>query len=108
MDEGVPADIRMDLFTRTTRSTVCEWKGAATYWTLDTGTSRLDDVAWSYERPVRAFADLRSHLSVYPGRVDECWLDDERVSPQEGGFYGGWITSDVVGPFKGGPGTWGW
>ncbi|UCG40344.1 MAG: DUF427 domain-containing protein [Acidimicrobiia bacterium] len=103
-----PSDVRLDLLSRTSRSTMCEWKGAATYWTLDTRTSRLEDVAWSYERPVRAFAGLRSHLSFYPGRLDACWLGDERVDPQEGGFYGGWITPDVVGPFKGGPGTWGW
>ena len=103
-----PADVRMDLFARSERRTVCEWKGAATYWTLDTGASRLEDVAWSYERPVDDFSPLRSFLSFYPGRVEECWLDDERVTPQEGGFYGGWITSEVVGPFKGAPGTWGW
>lgn len=103
-----PADVRMDLFARSERRTVCEWKGVATYWTLDTGASRLENVAWSYERPVDDFSSLRSFLSFYPGRVEECWLDDERVTPQEGGFYGGWITSEVVGPFKGAPGTWGW
>lgn len=103
-----PSDVRRDLLLRTERSTMCEWKGSATYWTLDTGRSRLEDVAWSYEQPVDVFDGLRSFLSFYPGRVDECWLDDERVTPQEGVFYGGWITSEVVGPFKGGPGTWGW
>ena len=103
-----PVDVRMDLLDRSERSTVCEWKGAATYWWLDSGVSLLEDVAWSYEHPVAAFAALRSFLSFYPGRVDECWLDDERVTPQEGGFYGGWITDEIVGPFKGPPGTWGW
>ena len=86
------------------RPTVCEWKGRATYLDL------LDEVAagWTYRDPVAAFAALRDHVAVYPGRMDACFLDDERVQSQDGDFYGGWITADLKGPFKGGTGTWGW
>ncbi len=86
----------------------CEWKGAATYWTLRSGDVEAVEAAWSYERPTAACAPLRSYLSVYPARVDHCRVDGEVVEPQAGGFYGGWITSAIVGPFKGGPGSMGW
>ncbi|HEV7203998.1 MAG TPA: DUF427 domain-containing protein [Jatrophihabitans sp.] len=86
-----------------TRSTWCEWKGAATYWDV----LGIEGAAWSYERPTPGFTAIAGHLTFYPSRF-ACYVDDERVRPQEGGFYGGWITSDVVGPFKGGEGTWGW
>ena len=85
------------------RSTWCEWKGAATYWD---GRGR-PAVAWSYEQPTAGFEAIAGHVTCYPSRL-ECSIDGERVRPQEGGFYGGWITDDVVGPFKGGPGTLGW
>jgi uncharacterized protein (DUF427 family) len=84
-------------------STWCEWKGAATYWDV----LGLTAVAWSYETPTRGFEAIAGYLTFYPSRL-ACSIDGERVRPQEGGFYGGWITSDVVGPFKGGPDTWGW
>lgn len=84
-------------------STWCEWKGAATYWDV----LGLPAVAWSYEQPTRGFEAITGFVTFYPARLD-CTIDDERVRPQDGGFYGGWITSDVVGPFKGGPGTHGW
>ena len=91
------------------RATVCEFKGRAVYWDLVVdGTPPLRAVAWSYPDPVERYAALRDHLAFYPGRVDAAWLGDERVQAQEGDFYGGWITSEVSGPFKGGPGTWGW
>jgi len=87
---------------------VCEWKGEASYWTLLAGGHVAPEAAWSYERPTPAFAAIAGHLAVYAGRVDECRVDGVRVTPQPGGFYGGWITPDVVGPFKGEPGSWGW
>lgn len=90
------------------RRTVCEWKGAATYFDVVVGEQRAEAAAWSYERPNPAFADLAGYVSVYPGRMQACYLGDERVQAQEGDFYGGWITSEIVGPFKGAPGTWGW
>ena len=64
--------------------------------------------AWSYPSPVARYAELRDHLCFYPSRVDAAWIGDERVAAQEGDFYGGWITADLVGPFKGAPGTFGW
>jgi len=88
--------------------TVCEWKGAATYFDVELDGQRAQEAAWSYERPTPRFAALARYVSVYPGRMQACYLDEERVQAQEGGFYGGWITSGIVGPFKGGPGSWGW
>lgn len=99
-----PADVRMDLLTPSRSTTMCEWKGAAAYWHLDT----ITDVAWSYPHTRPGFDGIRDHLAFYAQKVDECWVDDERVLPNPGNFYGGWITSTVVGPFKGGPGTLGW
>ena len=91
------------------RASICEWKGRATYFDVVGGDGRVEEAAaWAYPRPTARFAALRDHVSVYPGRMDACYLDDERVAAQEGDFYGGWITADIEGPFKGGPGTWGW
>ncbi len=87
---------------------VCEWKGVATYFDVRGGERVAPAAAWAYPEPVVAFAALRDHVSVYPGRMDACYLDDEQVTPQEGSFYGGWITADLIGPFKGAPGTMGW
>lgn len=85
----------------------CEWKGEATYWDVVAAEASREAQAWSYERPTAGFEAITGALTFYPSAF-ECEVDDERVRPQEGGFYGGWITDDVVGPFKGGPGTWGW
>jgi uncharacterized protein (DUF427 family) len=87
-------------------SSFCEWKGAATYWTLADAPERKI-VGWSYESPSDAFAAISGYLSFYPARIT-CLVDGERVRPQPGGFYGGWITDAVVGPFKGEPGTGNW
>jgi len=103
-----PQDVRADLLSTGRGRSVCEWKGTATYHALTVGERRIEDVAWSYERPQPGFEGLADHLAFYPGRVDEAWVGDERVRPQAGGFYGGWITSRVTGPFKGEPGTTGW
>jgi uncharacterized protein (DUF427 family) len=85
------------------RSTWCEWKGAATYWDV----LGLPAAAWSYEHPTAGFTAITGYLAFSPALL-ACEVDGERVRPQPGGFYAGWITDDVVGPFKGGPGTWGW
>lgn len=117
-----PSDIAMQyLRPSSRRASLCEFKGLATYWTLDI-TSALEsptpnssptdaispDVAWSYPQPSRPYADLRDHLAFYATRVGTCTVDGELVTPQPGDFYGGWITSRVKGPFKGLPGTLGW
>jgi len=86
----------------------CEWKGLARYWNLCREDRVVPNAAWSYPQPDAPFADLRDHLAFYPGRVDGCFLDGERVRPQPGEFYGGWVTDDIKGPFKGEPGTGHW
>jgi len=102
-------DVRLDLLVGSARSSVCEFKGRASYRTLVLPSGRrVEDVAWAYPDPAPGYEQLAGCLSFYAGRVDEAWVGDERVAPQAGDFYGGWITSRVVGPFKGGPGTWGW
>ena len=94
----------MDLLVPSGRSTLCEFKGRAEY--FDVLGRR--EAAWSYPDPVPGYAGLRDHVAFYPGRVDACHLGDELVEPQPGDFYGGWLTSDITGPVKGGPGTLGW
>ncbi|ULH14788.1 DUF427 domain-containing protein [Deinococcus sp. KNUC1210] len=89
-------------------SSVCEWKGRASYWSLSASGMTVPGAAWSYEHPTPAFAEIAGYVALYAGRVDRVTLDGEQVVPQPGDFYGGWITSEVVGPFKGIPGSWGW
>jgi uncharacterized protein (DUF427 family) len=103
-----PSDVRSESLLRSSRRTLCEWKGEAHYWNLRGGTKESVDAAWSYPRPTKPFAALRDYVAFYPARVDACYVGDERVKAQEGDFYGGWITSNVRGPFKGRPGTSGW
>jgi uncharacterized protein (DUF427 family) len=103
-----PADIQMQYLRRTPRGSLCEWKGQAIYYTLTLGERAAEDVAWGYPRPAPAFAAIAGYLAFYAGPMDACYVDDELVMPQPGEFYGGWITADVVGPFKGGPGSRGW
>jgi uncharacterized protein (DUF427 family) len=86
----------------------CEFKGLATYYDLVLGGEVTQHVAWAYALPSRSFEPIAHHLAFYASRVDECYVDDERVLAQAGDFYGGWITRDIVGPFKGATGTWGW
>jgi uncharacterized protein (DUF427 family) len=104
-----PEDVRMDWLIPNPQRSFCEYKGLAHYWDLALpGHPVRAAVAWSYLDPTPAYADLSQFLAFYPSRVDECWVGDERVRPQEGDFYGGWLTSNLTGPFKGGPGTRGW
>lgn len=86
----------------------CEWKGEAGYFNIRVGSRVAERAAWSYPKPTPAFAAISGHLAVYAGAMDRCFVGDEAVTPQPGGFYGGWITSDLVGPFKGEPGTTSW
>ena len=105
-----PEDIALHLLRPSARGrSFCEFKGLATYWDLAIpGQQPVSAVAWSYPTPAKPYAALKNHLAFYASYVDECWVDDERVQPQPGDFYGGWITSHVKGPFKGAPGTMGW
>jgi uncharacterized protein (DUF427 family) len=102
----IPAEaVGFALLIEMTDRTNCEWKGAASYWAL---VSQPDvPVAWSYEKPRPRFQIIKDYVSFYPGRV-ACFLDREPVKPQAGQFYGGWMTSGIIGPCKGDPGTGHW
>jgi len=126
-----PADVAMELLVPAELRTFCEWKGVASYLDLvirsdsdpagrndadpadplasaGAQATRVEAAAWRYPDPNPAFVAIRDHVAFYPQKVDACFVDGERVEPNDGGFYGGWISSWVVGPFKGGPGTMGW
>jgi uncharacterized protein (DUF427 family) len=103
-----PGDVATELFEASPAHSFCEWKGSASYLDLVVDGRRSPQAAWTYRRPTPRFAELRDHVAFYPQRVDACFVDGELVQANEGDFYGGWITSWVVGPFKGGPGTLGW
>jgi len=104
-----PADVDAALMAPSAaRGTWCEFKGSAHYVDAVVGDRRVTAVGWSYPDPTPGYEQLRDHIAFYPGRVDGAWLGDERVEAQESDFYGGWITADLVGPFKGPPGTLGW
>ena len=105
-----PQDVRLDLLEEDAdwHRTHCEWKGHASYLDVLAPDERAERAAWVYRDPVPAYARLRDHIAFYPARVDGCFLGDERVGAQEGDFYGGWVTADIEGPFKGAPGTLHW
>ena len=102
-----PEDVNLDALTRNDKRTSCEYKGRAAYYDLSHGGRVARDVAWFYPEPAPQYSALKDHLAFYPSKA-ECSVGGEVVDPQEGDFYGGWKTSKIVGPFKGGPGTTGW
>ena len=106
----LPADdAAMEFLVPTpSRGGICEWKGPWHFWRLEGGGRTIPQVGWSYPEPFPGFEAMAGYLSFYPAKVDGCFLGDEKVRPQPGGFYGGWVTRDVVGPMKGEPGTGGW
>jgi uncharacterized protein (DUF427 family) len=101
-------DIREEFLRPGSGRSFCEYKGSASYWSLQVGEKSSPNAGWSYEAPSKSFSAIRGYIAFYATRVDECYVDQERVKPQPGDFYGGWITSDITGPFKGGAGTSGW
>ena len=107
-------DIQMEFLRESGHTSYCEWKGCACYYDIAskneiTGEEKAEkSAAWHYRDPVPEFERLRDHVAFYPSRMDSSWVGGEKVEAQEGDFYGGWITPDIVGPFKGSPGTWGW
>jgi uncharacterized protein (DUF427 family) len=103
-----PDDVRTDLLVPGTARTHCEWKGAATYWTVVVGDHHAVDAGWSYPAPTERYVAITDHIAFYPQRTDLCTVDGEVVDANDGSFYGGWITSKVTGPFKGAAGTLGW
>ena len=103
-----PADVRARLSRSARPPSLCEWKGEAIYWDVAAGGQTLAAAAWSYPRPTHAFAALAGYIAFYAAPFDGCFVDGERVVAQPGGFYGGWVTSHVAGPFKGVPGSRFW
>ncbi|MGK7950485.1 MAG: DUF427 domain-containing protein [Xenococcaceae cyanobacterium] len=103
-----PEDVQMGYLTKTERQSYCEWKGVANYYTLKVGDRTEENTAWFYPQPTPNFKPIQNYIAFYPSRMDACYVDGEKVESQPGDFYGGWITKDIVGPFKGGAGTWGW
>lgn len=102
------AEFKEGVVIKTSGSSYCEWKGMAEYYNFHVGDELIRKCAWGYPNPKERFASIKDHISVYAHMMDACYVDDELVKAQEGDFYGGWITSKIVGPFKGGEGTWGW
>jgi uncharacterized protein (DUF427 family) len=108
-----PEFVDLDLLVPSTHRTVCEWKGVAAYADIvvpcpGEPAATVERAAWTYPDPLPAFAPLVGHWAFYAQQLDACWIDDERVTSNEGNFYGGWITANVTGPFKGAPGTLLW
>jgi uncharacterized protein (DUF427 family) len=103
-----PADVERELLVTNSHHSFCEFKGRASYLDARTRAGRVVDVGWFYPAPAPAYVILKGHIAFYPSRVDACYIDGERAEAQSGDFYGGWITSRVTGPFKGGTGTGGW
>ncbi|MEM6255917.1 MAG: DUF427 domain-containing protein [Cyanobacteria bacterium P01_D01_bin.156] len=103
-----PADIAMTYLSKAAGTSFCEWKGRAHYYTLTVGERVAERVAWFYPTPTERFQSVANYVAFYPSSMDACYVNEEKVQAQVGDFYGGWITSDIVGPFKGEVGTWGW
>lgn len=103
-----PADVRRDLLVPTKLHTWCEFKGMAAYYDVAVGDRLATNAAWSYPWPSAGYEELAGYVAYYPSRMDACYVDSELVQPQRGDFYGGWITGEIEGPFKGGRGTRGW
>jgi uncharacterized protein (DUF427 family) len=100
-----PSDLRREFLSAGAGGSWCEWKGEARYFDLAVSGKRLPRAAWSYPHPIPAFAAIRGHFAFYAGPLDACLVGGEKARPQPGGFYGGWITGEIAGPFKGSPGT---
>jgi uncharacterized protein (DUF427 family) len=103
-----PVDIQMQYLLPSPQTTYCEWKGRSAYYHLVVGDRQLTNVAWYYPEPTPNFAAIAHYVAFYPAPMDGCYVDGEKVQPQPGQFYGGWITQNIVGPFKGEAGSWGW
>ncbi|MDY6782943.1 MAG: DUF427 domain-containing protein [Cyanobacteriota bacterium] len=103
-----PEDIKLEYLKETPRMISCEWKGRYQYYSIDIGDRHIQYGAWRYVYPTPDFVPIQEYYAFFANVMDACYVDDEKVIPQAGDFYGGWITADIVGPFKGEPGTRGW
>jgi uncharacterized protein (DUF427 family) len=103
-----PEDIRLEYLKTTENRSFCEWKGWASYYTLTVGEKQAINAAWYYAAPTPPFAVIQNYVAFYAVKMDACYVNGELVRPQPGNVYGGWITGDIVGPFKGVANSWGW
>ncbi len=103
-----PEDIKLEYLTETPRKTFCEWKGGCIYYDIAISNKQVTNAAWRFCQPTPNFIPIKEYYSFYPRLMDSCYVNDELVTPQAGDLYGGWITKDIVGPFKGEPGTMWW
>jgi uncharacterized protein (DUF427 family) len=103
-----PADVDITAIVPSQRTSFCEWKGVARYWSVQSGSRMAKDAAWSYPDPDSGFEVIRDYLAFYPRRMDACYVGGHRVTAQPGFYYGGWVTPELVGPFKGVPGSDSW
>ena len=101
-------DVNSETLFKNERSTFCEWKGRASYFNYAASQIVIPNIGWCYTNPTTSFSSITGYISFYASKADACYVNGERVQHQEGDFYGGWITSNLVGPFKGGVGTHGW
>lgn len=90
------------------KNTFCEWKGVAFYYTVLVGDKRAENAAWFYPEPTPGYESIKDYVAFYPQKMDACYVGGKLVKPQSGSLYGGWITSEIMGPFKGEPGTENW
>lgn len=102
------SDFVSDILQKTSKQSFCEFKGMASYYHVVSKGKIANQAAWGYLKPNSKYPELKDTVAVYAHMMDECYVNDEKVQAQAGDFYGGWITSNIVGPFKGGLGTWGW
>ncbi len=102
------SDVDWTYLKISSNTTYCEFKGMASYVDYVGPEGIIQNIGWFYQKPNKSYGDLEDHIAFYASKLDECLLNDEKVTSQEGDFYGGWITSNIKGPFKGGPGTYGW
>jgi uncharacterized protein (DUF427 family) len=103
-----PEDIQLEYLIATSRQGLCEWKGRYQYYDIRIGDKQISQGAWQYFEPTTDFLAIQDYYGFFANVMDACYVNDEPVTPQPGDFYGGWITADIVGPFKGDPGTWRW
>ncbi len=103
-----PEDVKLEYLIQHSKKTFCEWKGWACYYDVSVGDQSVTHAVWQYLNPTPRFIPIKGYYSFYAHLMDACYVNEEQVMPQAGDFYGGWITANIVGPFKGEPGTWGW
>ena len=103
-----PEDIKMELLQTSQHSSFCEWKGSAIYWTVQVNDRKAGNAAWGYPQPDKGYEAIKDYLAFYAQKMDACYVGAEQATPQPGKFYGGWVTSNIVGPIKGEPRSEAW